>query len=106
VANFAKGGATIMKKTNSCYMRSIEYENLLQSQPDFVAIFLGTNDAYDDNWNEANFRKDYAELIRSFKNLTSKPKVYMVIPSPTCELQYNATRLMNYVFEDYSSKIF
>ena len=44
---------------------------------------LGTNDARPVNWKgEAPFKKDYLELVRTFMNMSSKPEVHVMVPTP------------------------
>jgi lysophospholipase L1-like esterase len=52
-------------------------------QPNIVIIMLGTNDTKPQNWkHEAEFVSDYRDLIKSFQELPSKPKVYVCRPCP------------------------
>src|SRR3954471_23524455 len=45
---------------------------------------LGTNDAFDSSWPTAksHFVADYKELLDTYTSLASKPKPYMIIPTP------------------------
>ena len=43
---------------------------------------LGTNDAQKGIWNEQSFIDGYYNLIKVFKELISKPKVFLTIPPP------------------------
>ena len=45
-------------------------------------MFVGTNDCKGKNWNLENFKRDYLELCRSFKNMESKPDVFVIVPPP------------------------
>ena len=45
---------------------------------------LGTNDAKND-FDKKQFKNDYIELVNLFKNLQSKPQVYITIPPPMYE---------------------
>ena len=50
---------------------------------DVLTIMLGTNDTKPQNWkHEAEFVGDYRDLIKSFQELPSKPKVYVCRPCP------------------------
>ena len=46
---------------------------------------LGTNDARawpngPNNWDEEAYKQDMIEMVGEFQNMTSKPKVYVMIP--------------------------
>ena len=41
---------------------------------------LGTNDARTYNWDEESYKEDMIEMVEAFQNMTSKPKVYVMIP--------------------------
>lgn len=45
-------------------------------------MFIGTNDANDLTWNEASFKKDYVNLCYKFKNMTTRPDIFIAIPPP------------------------
>lgn len=47
-----------------------------------VTIFVGTNDCKGKNWNLENFKRDYLELCHSFRNMSSKPDVFVIVPPP------------------------
>jgi lysophospholipase L1-like esterase len=58
-------------------------KELVASNPDFVVMMLGSNDAKKLTWDktgEENFKKHYHEYLDNFKNLPSKPKVFAAIP--------------------------
>ena len=83
VGNFGIGGATVSLGTGSSWMNETGFEVAKRFQPEIVVIALGTNDA-NTNYNvtNADFVHDYSVLIREFQALTSKPKVYLVLPPP------------------------
>lgn len=60
----------------------------MSSYPDVVTIMLGTNDAYESNWDEGQFYADYTELVRNYTLLASHPKVYLMSPPPVYENYY------------------
>jgi len=47
-----------------------------------VTIYVGTNDCKGNNWNLENFKKDYVALCKSFRDMPSKPDVFVIVPSP------------------------
>ena len=77
---------------NCTYWDSNQFLNTTASGSDIITIMLGTNDAKYCNWNgPANglpsgagtqFAADYVSMIKLFKALPSKPKVYVVLPPP------------------------
>jgi len=64
-----------------------------------VTIFMGTNDCKGPNWNLENFKKDYVELCKSFRNMKSKPDVFVINPPPVYKDGFGAvnTTLTNKV---------
>ena len=41
---------------------------------------LGTNDSKKPNWNKELYKNDLTDLVFSYKNLTSYPDIYLMIP--------------------------
>ena len=83
VKNFGVSGATMLKKGNNPYWERPEYKSALNFQPDIVLIKLGTNDSKPQNWQYAmEYKKDYLEMINTFKELDSNPQVVLIIPVP------------------------
>jgi lysophospholipase L1-like esterase len=82
VSNFGVSGTTMLKKGNHPYCKTDAYQNALQSNPDIVFIDLGENDAKAINrpfYNE--LVADAREMIRSFKNLPSHPRIIVLLPT-------------------------
>ena len=83
VRNFGKSGATLLRKGNYPYWTSDEYKNALAYNPDLVFIKLGTNDSKPVNRIFLNeYVQDYKDLIASFQNLSSHPRVVLLLPVP------------------------
>jgi acyl-CoA thioesterase I len=83
VGNYGVGGRTLLKKGDFPYWEEKAYQKALRSKPDVVIIMLGTNDTKPQNWRfEADFVADYTELVKSFLDLASKPRVYICRPCP------------------------
>ncbi|HEY9259784.1 GDSL-type esterase/lipase family protein [Chitinophaga sp.] len=83
VENFGSSGATLLKNGTSPYWKRKEYKAALESNPDMVFIMLGTNDSKVANrpfYQE--FESDYKELIRSFQDLPTKPRVVILSTVP------------------------
>ncbi|GHU79340.1 hypothetical protein FACS1894145_3270 [Bacteroidia bacterium] len=82
VENYGVGGTTLLKKGNSPYWKTDAYQKALKSNPDIVFIDLGGNDAKAVNrpfYHE--LEQDCRDLIRSFKQLPSKPRVIVLLPT-------------------------
>ena len=82
VINCGVGGTTMLRKGNHPYWNTEAYQNALNSNPDIVFIDLGGNDAkavnrpfYDD------LEQDCRDMIRSFTNLSSNPRVIVLLPT-------------------------
>lgn len=83
VRNYGKNSATLLKKGNLPYISTQEYEQTLEFMPDWVFIKLGTNDSKPDNRVFlSDFIEDYKQLIRSFTQLSSHPRIVLLLPLP------------------------
>ena len=82
VRNFGRSGTTLMKSGDSPYQKCPQFKAALASKPDIVVIMLGTNDTKPQNWKnfEADYEKDYRELISHFSKLESKPRIFLCLP--------------------------
>ncbi|WP_224994379.1 GDSL-type esterase/lipase family protein [Cesiribacter sp. SM1] len=92
VRNFGVSGRTLLKKGDYPYWNEAKYQEALAWNPDIVVIKLGTNDSKPQNWQYSkDFVKDYVQLVKSFKKLPSKPKVYISYPIPVFEDKWGIT---------------
>ena len=83
VKNFGKGGRTLLTQGDHPYWNESIYQLALQFVPDVVIIKLGTNDTKPQNWKHiADFKNDYRDLVKSFRSLPSKPRIYICTPCP------------------------
>ena len=83
VGNFGKAGATLLEAGDRPYVQTAQFEASKAFAPTVVVIALGTNDAKDRNWVHRNgFIQDYLDLIATYRNLASKPTVYIALPPP------------------------
>jgi lysophospholipase L1-like esterase len=83
VGNFGVSGRTLLRKGDFPYWNEKAYQNALAFKPDVVIIMLGTNDTKPQNWaHEAEFVPDYRDLVKSFLDLETKPKVFICRPCP------------------------
>ena len=83
VRNCGVSGRTLLKNGDHPYWNESKYGEVLSWLPDIVIIKLGTNDSKPKNWKYKNeFVSDYIDFIQSFKNLPSKPVIYVCLPVP------------------------
>jgi acyl-CoA thioesterase I len=84
VRNFGVNGATALKKGTRPYSGQQSYRDALSFKPDVVIIKLGTNDTNVKSWpaHKRNFLTDYLELIHSFSELETRPRIYLCRPVP------------------------
>lgn len=83
VRNFGISGRTLMNCADVPYMNEQIYQDALDFNPDIVTIKLGTNDSKPQNWPcHDNFKADLKELIASFRELPSKPDIWLCLPVP------------------------
>ncbi len=83
VRNFGVSGSTLLSKGNRPYIKTGAYKMALEFNPDIIILKLGTNDSKPFNWKfESEFKTDYLKLLETFKNLESKPTIYMCLAFP------------------------
>lgn len=81
VSNFGVGGCTMLKKGDCPYWEKDAYQKALASEPDIVFIDLGGNDSKAVNRVHMDeFVKDACEMIASFQNLPTRPRVIIMTP--------------------------
>lgn len=87
VRNFGRSGTTLLSRGDYPYISYDEYQKVLEFQPDWIFIKLGTNDSKPTNRVFLNeFVEDYKRLISSFNQLTSHPRIVLLLPVPAfCE---------------------
>lgn len=99
VGNFGVGGATITVSSGKPYVNESVFQDAREFKPDIVIIMLGTNDANPAlKPNTSSFVKNYAQLIGKFRELESKPKLWIVKPPPIFS---NGTGLSTANFDTY-----
>jgi acyl-CoA thioesterase I len=103
VKNFGVAGTTVSLNSASPYMDQTAFQKAEEFEPDIVVIMLGTNDARTDinKYNET-FVDDYIQLVSSFQNLTSNPKILVVDSPPifTDNPNYNSTYLADNIIPE------
>jgi alpha-L-fucosidase len=83
VRNFGRSGAAMMRKSRLPYWDCEEYRAALDFRPDLVFIKMGTNDSRPEDYARLDeFVQDYMDMIRSFRELPSSPKVTLLLPAP------------------------
>jgi len=84
VGNFGVSARTMLKKGDLPYWNEQSFTNSKTYLPNFVMIELGTNDAKSWNWNNRGneFVSNYKEMITIFRNLSSKPDVWIGLIPP------------------------
>jgi alpha-L-fucosidase 2 len=82
VLNCGRSATTLQKKGNFPFWICKEFSNVFAFNPDIIIVMLGTNDTKTNNWNAANFEKDYEALIDTFKTISTNPKIYLCLPVP------------------------
>lgn len=86
VGNFGVNGATMLTKGDKPYITLKAYKDALAFEANIVVIKLGTNDIKPQNWAyKSEYISDYVQMINIFKELKSKPKVYICYPVPVYE---------------------
>lgn len=83
VGNFGVSGRTLLRKGDHPYWKERAFERAQAFRPNVVVILLGTNDTKPQNWKfRDEFTTDYRDLIRIFKSLPDKPRIYVCRPLP------------------------
>lgn len=113
VTNYGVNSKTVQKNTRISYWDTHEFL-IAKKQLNATAVIigLGTNDAIYSIWNENKYMKDYIELIEVFKEISSNPQIFLLIPPPLFGLyaptKINATvvneLLPNYVIKSIAAK--
>jgi lysophospholipase L1-like esterase len=81
VYNYGVSGRTLLSSGDEPYTVEKAYRESQKINPDVVLVMLGTNDSKPLNWNAEEYRAELTALIRNYRNLVSKPEVYvMTIP--------------------------
>lgn len=81
VENFGVSGATLLSGGDKPYIKTNEYSESKNFQPDIVLIKLGTNDSKPQNRIYSNqYTQDYLSLINSYKSLESNPRIILLTP--------------------------
>lgn len=89
VQAYGASGRTFLKNGDMPYWKTQALSQAAAIEPDVVVIALGTNDAKPGNFAKvAELPNDAAEMIRYFKDLPSKPVVFLALPAPVYRTNY------------------
>jgi len=89
VVNSGRGGATMLRQSDSPFWVRKEFSNVFAVQPHIVVIKLGTNDSKDQNWNAARYAADYQAMIDTLKTMGSNPEIFLCSPVPAYNRAWN-----------------
>lgn len=79
--NFGHSGATVGRDDKNAIWNQKVLRDALAFHPDVLVLLLGTNDSKPENWaKKDDFAKIYKELVVSFQQLSSKPRVFCGTP--------------------------
>lgn len=87
VNNYGYSGRTVQQGGNKPYINETIYHKSLDFAPDIVVFQIGSNDSKAVNWKDRKtFYNDYSKLAKSYTELASHPKVFIVTPPPAFEV--------------------
>jgi len=90
VKNFGFSGRTMLRKGDNPYWNEQMFQDAIAYHPNIVIIKLGTNDSKPYNWKyKEEFENDYGDFVDTFKNLTSKPKIFVCKPVPAFKINFD-----------------
>lgn len=78
VINYGISGRTLLDSGDYPYRNEAFYKDSQAVQPNIVLIMLGTNDSKYYNWKPEAFEIQLEQFIRTYKNLPSRPDVYVL----------------------------
>lgn len=82
VNNYGYSGRTASDSGDRPYRAENLYRKALSFEPDIVVVMLGSNDSKPFNWDNTAVRAGYAALLDDFAALRSRPRIYVVTPTP------------------------
>jgi lysophospholipase L1-like esterase len=101
VKNFGLSRSAISSSADYPYIKFKPYTESFNYNPDIIIIMLGTNDIKDNNWqSKETFINDYLKLIHMYKNLSSKPIIYIMTPPKGFKLNSAGTPPQNRFVND------
>jgi len=92
VQNFGVSSATLLKKGDRPYWNQGAFKRALEFNPHVVVIKLGTNDSKPMNWKyKDEYVSDYIDLIKQFRALEARPKIWICYPVPAYPERWGIT---------------
>lgn len=88
VLNCGRSATTLQKNGDFPYWNSKEFTNTFVFKPSVIVIKLGTNDTKKQNWDAANFEKDYQLLLDTLKTISTNPKIFLCLPVPVYKTEW------------------
>lgn len=83
VNNYGYSGRTALSSGDKPYVKEKLYRQSLEFKPNIVIIMLGSNDTKSHNWKgKEAYINDYRKIIKSYLDLDSVEKVYIMAPTP------------------------
>jgi len=84
VENYGVSARTMLKTGDLPYWNEPQYQMALAFEPNIVVMKLGTNDSKRWIWNVhgKEYKTDYKEMIRSFRQLASEPEIFLCLAIP------------------------
>jgi len=81
--NFGVGSTTVTLASETPYMETASFQDVLDFTPDIIVVMLGTNDAQPSLFQyNRTFVDDYITLLQAFQNISSHTKIWLVLPPP------------------------
>lgn len=92
VKNFGVNGATLLKNGDKPYWKQSAFAAAKNFKPQVVIIKLGSNDSKPQNWKyKDEFTQNLIDLVQVFKQLESKPQVWICKPAPVAMDRWGIT---------------
>jgi acyl-CoA thioesterase I len=84
VQNDGVSATTMLKNGDYTYWAHGKLADVFSFKPNIVTIKLGTNDTKSQNWDahSGEFKRDYLSMIDTLNTLSTKPRIYLVLPVP------------------------
>ncbi len=91
VENDGVSGTTMLKAGDHPYWTQGRLSNVFAFKPNIVTIKLGTNDTKPQNWDAHYnvFKTDYLAMIDTLNTLSTKPRIFLVLPVPIWTNSYS-----------------
>lgn len=89
VKNFGISARTLLMKGDLPWMKEPFFRDVLNYNPNYIIIKLGTNDTKPHNWKYGDeFQKDLETMIAILQSLPSNPRIILCYPIPVYENEW------------------